>query len=315
MGLYILCDATGGKMMKTSLVIMAAGMGSRYGGLKQLDVIDSQQHILLDYSIYDAVQAGFDEVVFIIRRSFEKEFKDTIGKRVSSKIKTKYVFQDNANVPIQSDLLEKREKPLGTAHAIYCAKDAVNNPFLVINADDFYGKEAYKLMHTFLINSKNEHEYGLITYQCAKTLSENGSVSRGVCAVNEKGYLKSIVEKTQIERKNNQIMYYENDTWTSLNENTQVSMNFWGFKPGFFAYLEEALVNFIEKELQEDPLKKECYLPSVCAHLLENTINVKVQNTQDNWHGITYQEDKEKVQEAIARLRRKGDYPEKLWDN
>ncbi|HEY4537437.1 MAG TPA: sugar phosphate nucleotidyltransferase [Erysipelothrix sp.] len=301
--------------MKTSLVIMAAGMGSRYGGLKQLDEMDQHHHILLDYSIYDAIQAGFDEVVFIIRKSFAKEFKASIGKRVSSKTATHYVFQENENIPIKSELLTNREKPLGTAHAIYCAKDVVKNPFLVINADDFYGKEAYKLMHSFLVNSQNENEYGLITYQCNKTLSDNGSVSRGVCSVDEAGNLASIIEKTQIERRNQQMMFYENDVWTKLSEETQVSMNFWGFKPNFFAYLEKALVAFITLELPKEPLKKECYLPSVCARLLDDTITVKVQNTKDNWYGITYQEDKAKVQEAIASLRRKGDYPEKLWDN
>ncbi len=296
-------------MKKPVLVVMAAGMGSRYGGLKQMDPVDDAGRVILDYSIYDAVDAGFEDVIFVIKPEMEDAFKETIGARIEGTINVHYAFQELTDIPEGFEIPEGRVKPWGTGHAVRAARNLIDDaPFVVINADDFYGKEAFQLIMDFLIRRDNSEVpvYGCVAYRIENTVTENGSVSRGVCQRDAEGYLTEIVERTKIVKKEDGAAYTEDDgaTWTDLPAGTLVSMNFWGFTPDFIGELDARFPAFLEKGLKENPLKCEYFLPFVVDEVrAEGKAKVKVLSTPDQWHGITYKEDKPALVAALAALR------------
>lgn len=295
-----------------TLVIMAAGMGSRFGGLKQIEPIGPNEEFLIDYSVYDAIKAGFTKVIFIIKKENEQVFKETIGKRVEGHIPVSYVFQEMENIPVEKDLSE-REKPLGTAHAIYCCKDEVTSPFAIINADDFYGADAYIKMAEFLKNNENE-EYSLMGYRVKNTLTENGSVKRGVCQ-EENGYLTAIIE-SKIERIDGKIIAspLSGDSSFEVSPDSLVSMNMLGFTPSIFPYLEEKITEFLT-DGKADLEKDEILIPCVVEMgIEEEKAKVKVLETTATWYGVTYKEDKEYVVKGINSLIEGCLYPNKLWN-
>lgn len=298
--------------MKPTLLVLAAGMGSRYGGLKQMDPFGPHGETLLDYSIYDAINAGFGKVVFVIRESFSDAFKEFFANKFDHKIEVVYVYQDIHDVPEGSDYDKSREKPWGTSHAVWVAKDVINEPFVVINADDFYGKGAYVKVKEFFDNSDNK-SYVLIGYHLMNTLSEHGTVNRGVCATDDEHRLKSIVETLKIgfdEEKN--IVFPTEEGFGSLEPNTIVSMNFWGFQPDYFTYCENMFVSFL-KEFGHTP-KSEFFIPLLIEDMIKTNVkNVDVISCDEEWFGVTYQKDKPFVQERIIKLIEKGVYPKNLW--
>lgn len=302
-------------MTDTTLVIMAAGMGSRYGGIKQLEPVGPSGEIIMDYSIYDAMEAGFNKVVFIIRKDLEKDFKEIIGYRIEKLIKVEYVFQELDGLPEGFHKPEERTKPWGTGQAVLCCRDVVKEPFAVINADDYYGKEAFKLIYQFLNNSSyKENQYCMGGFILGNTLSENGAVTRGVCKVNDTGVLVDIVETSGIVPEGDHAAA-KNDAGDTveIDLNNVVSMNMWGFKPGLFNELEKGFVSFLSK-ISDNELKKEYLLPTVVGELVKSNIaEVFVLKTSDRWFGVTYKEDKEAVVKSIRALIDKGDYPVKLF--
>lgn len=303
--------------MKTTLIIMAAGIGSRFGGgIKQLAKMGPNGEIIMDYSIYDAKEAGFDKVVFIIRKDIEKEFKEVIGNRIGKQIEVEYVYQDVNDLPEGFTCPEGRTKPWGTGQAVLCAKSVVNEPFVIINADDYYGKEAFVKLHDFLIAHEKmgkEFDMGMAGFILKNTLSENGTVTRGVCVVDEKEMLKEVHETTGIYMKNNKIKCDDADVEAWVQPTSNVSMNMWAGYPDFLEYLENGFKEFLG-HIEDNPMKKEYLLPNIVAQLLaEDRINVKVLETHDKWFGVTYAEDKEYVQNAFKELIENGVYPEKLW--
>lgn len=304
---------------KPVLVIMAAGMGSRYGGLKQIDPIDSFGNLIIDFSIYDAREAGFEKVVFIIKNAIDKDFRERIGDRIAKNMEVVYAYQEVNKLPEGFEVPEGREKPWGTGHAILCAKEAIDGaPFAVINADDYYGKSAFRSIYNYLADKEEEdgYDYAMVAYDLYKTLTENGHVARGVCTVDEKGKLADIVERTKIEKHGEQAEYTEDDgaTWVPLAQGTKVSMNLWGFRPSILTELENRFTAFLTKSIPENPLKCEYFLPFVVDELLkEGKASVEVLTSADNWYGVTYKEDKQKVMDAIQALKDQGNYPEKLW--
>ena len=298
--------------MKPTLLVLAAGMGSRYGGLKQIDPIGPTNETIIDYSIHDAIEAGFGKIVFVIRESFEEEFKELFNAKLAGKIEVDYVNQEIGKVPEGSVYNLEREKPWGTGHAILMAKDCINEPFAVINADDYYGVEAFTTIAEYLSNTITDEENCMVGYQLGNTISENGSVSRGVCGTNENDHLTTVVERTHIEKLENGIAYKENEVWVQLVPQTTVSMNFWGFTPKLFDYLEAQFILFLKEE--GDQLKSEFFIPSVVANIIKDgKTQVKVLKSDAQWFGVTYREDKEKAVKAIGKLIEKGTYPSKLW--
>nr|WP_321356069.1 sugar phosphate nucleotidyltransferase [uncultured Draconibacterium sp.] len=299
--------------MKPTLLILAAGMGSRFGGLKQVEPVGPNEEAIIDYTIFDAIRAGFGKVVFVIRESFADAFKEKFEAKLSGKIDVEYVFQELDNLPEGFSLPEGREKPWGTAHAILVAKDVINEPFCAINADDFYGEGAYQIMADFLNNSVQEQTFSMIGYQLKNTLSEHGSVSRGMCTVNEKNNLIKIVETHKIFKKENAaVTIAEDGSETPLTGNERVSMNFWGFHPSIFKTLESKFVKFLETEI--DKPKSEMYIPSVVFEMIEDKeVEVKVLEANSPWFGVTYKEDKPIVVNKINALIKEGVYPAKLW--
>ncbi len=298
--------------MKPTLLILAAGMGSRYGGLKQMDELGPNGESIIDYSVFDAIRAGFGKVVFVIRPSFADAFKERFESRLKGKIETEYVFQELENIPEEFSVPEGREKPWGTGHAMLMAKDAINEPFAIINADDFYGKEAFQSAVDFIQNHPAENEYAMIGYALKNTLSEHGTVSRGVCETDENGYLREITERTKIGWENGKVFYYEEDKKTELTGKEPVSMNFWIFKPSFFNELEKGFIRFLKEKGSE--MKSEYYFNALADELIKSgEATTKVIDTDSKWFGVTYQEDKPVVQESLNQLINKGDYPEKLW--
>ena len=282
--------------MNTTLVVMAAGMGSRFGGLKQMEPIGPNGEVLLDFSVYDAKKAGFNKVVFIIKEEIEKDFKEIVGKKIEKVIDVDYVMQDMTILP------EGRKKPFGTSHAILCCKDTVKEPFAVINADDYYGANAFYEIHDHLVNAK-DFDFCMVAYELDKTLSENGTVARGICDVKD-GFLKDVVERTKINSKGQ--FTEDGEDWTQLPMDSKVSMNLWGFTPALFGELEKEFDSFLKTaDLQKD----ECLIPSMVDKLVKNgTATVKVYTNKDKWYGITYREDKEAVQAAIKEFCDQGLY-------
>lgn len=296
--------------MKPTLVVLAAGMGSRYGGLKQIDKLGPSGQAILQYSCFDAARAGFGKVVFVIRRDIEKDFKEVIISKVSKTIACDYCFQDKDDLPEGFSLPADREKPWGTAHAVMAARKIVNEPFAVINADDFYGKEAYQTIADYFMNLPEgaDNQYCMVGYPVANTLSDYGTVSRGVCNRDAQGNLTTVVERTKIIRENGKIVFIEDDSKTEIAEDTPVSMNFWGFTPSFFKHLENDFKKFLQENISKP--KAEFLIPSVVDGLIKtNTASTKVLTCNAKWFGVTYKEDRPTVVQKFADLTAAGEYP------
>ena len=293
---------------------MAAGMGSRYGGLKQIDAIDSFGHTIIDYSIYDAIEAGFEEITFVIKKAIEKDFFSVMKPHLAGKpVKVNYVYQELDKLPDGYSVPPGREKPWGTSHAILCCKDVIDGPFAVINADDYYGKSAFSEMYKFLssLPEDSSYSYAMIGYRIKNTVSPSGTVSRGICNQNERGELCEIVERTKIIPEGGDICFYEGDRRETLDPDSLVSMNFWGFDQSFISECEKRFPEFLDGALATDPVKGEFYLPKVVASLIaENKASVKVIETHDRWHGVTHREDHPAIVAAFAEMIKNGIYPE-----
>lgn len=315
-------------MNKPVLIIMAAGMGSRYGGLKQIDPVSDKGEIILDFSLYDAMMAGFEDVIFVIKEENEADFRALIDERAGKHMNVRYAFQKLEDIPEGYKVPEGREKPWGTCHAVMSARHLVNGPFAVINADDYYGPGAFQSMYDFLEKSAEEaakeeaagtksaqYEFCMIGYELKNTITENGHVSRGVCDVTDGGYLKDIVERTKIMRRDGGIQYTEDgESWITLPEDTVVSMNFWGFSKDMMTEMAAGFPEFLDETLKTNPLKGEYFLPGVVDTLLkEEKARVKVLRSRDKWYGVTYKEDKQTVVDALQAMKDKGLYPDVLW--
>ena len=305
---------------KPVLVVMAAGMGSRYGGLKQIDPVGSHGEAILDYSLFDAHEAGFETAVIIIKKAIEKDFMETVGQRLKNcPLEIRYAFQEMEKIPAGFTLPEDRVKPLGTSHAVLCAKEEIDGaPFAVINSDDYYGKSAFRVIYDYLCNAKDGAtlDYCMVGYLLGNTVTENGSVARGVCQVNAEGNLSGIDERTRIEKYENGIHFTEDggESWQDLSADTIVSMNMWGFTPSFLDEIAGQFPNFLANQLPANPAKAEFLLPrSVNALLKEGKATVKVLTSADRWYGVTYAADKPMVVAALAGLQANGKYPDGLW--
>lgn len=308
-------------MEKPVLVVLAAGMGSRYGGLKQMDPVGPSGEVIIDYSIYDAIKAGFEKVIFIIKHEIEEDFFNIVGKRLEKQIKVEYAFQEVDMLPEGFKLPEGRKKPWGTTHALLCAKHLINGPFAVINADDYYGPEAYKVLYEFLQSYKQNEDkahFAMVGYLVENTVTEHGTVARGVCVANKDGYLDSIVERLKVAKAESGGKFSEDDekTWQPLPGGTLVSMNFWGLGSAFLEIAEKGMPNFLNENLPINPMKCEYLLPSsVDAMIKAGAVDVKVLKSGDVWYGVTYKEDKQAVQAAMKAKHEAGQYPTPLWDN
>ena len=307
-------------MKKPVLVIMAAGMGSRFGGLKQINPVGNCGEAILDFSLFDAYEAGFRTAVIIIKEAIRKDFMATVGERLKKcPMEIRYAYQELDKLPEGYTVPEGRTKPWGTCHAVLCAKDEIDGaPFAVINADDYYGKEGYKIIYDFLSNNADDEKYRycMVGYELGKTVTENGSVARGVCETNADGYLTVVTERTKIEKYEGGIHFTEDDgaTWTALPENTIVSMNLWGFTPSFLEETEARFPAFLDVVLGKNPGKAEFFLPSTVTALLnENKATVKLLTSPDKWYGITYAADKPVIVAALKEMTEKGMYPYGLW--
>lgn len=305
-------------MKKPVLVIMAAGMGSRYGGLKQIDPIDEQGHIIIDFSLYDAIKAGFEKAIFIIKKENEKDFREVIGERIEKYLEVEYVYQELYKLPDGFKVPEGRVKPYGTGHAVLCCKGVADGPFAVINADDYYGANAFREIYHYLESHQdgNAYRYTMVGYILENTLTENGHVARGICRTDANGYLVEIHERTRIEKNEDGAAYTEDDgkTWTKIPEGSTVSMNMWGFTESILDELNQRFEKFLEDHLESNPLKCEFFLPTVVGELLaEKKAEVEVLKSTDRWYGVTYHEDKETVMKAIEGLKAEGLYPDQLW--
>lgn len=302
-------------MEKVALVIMAAGMGSRFGqGIKQLAPVGPNGEIIMDYSIYDAMEAGFNKVVFVIRKSLEKDFKEIIGNRIEKVVEVGYAYQELDDIPEEfKDKLEGRTKPWGTGQAILCCKDVVHEPFLVINADDYYGKEAYREAYAELVKPHGCADISMVGFRLKNTLSQNGTVTRGICKVDDSHMLQEIEETYEIEGRDGYAVAVKNGSEIRLDLDSPVSMNMWGLKPEFFGILEAGFTEFL-RNVKKEEIKAEYLLPGIIGQLLrEGKTQVKVLKSHDQWFGVTYQEDKAAVIEAIRGLIEQGVYPERLF--
>jgi hypothetical protein len=298
--------------MKPTLVILAAGMGSRYGGLKQLDEVGPNGEAIIDYSLFDAIRAGFGKVVFVIRHDFEAAFKSQFDHKLTGKIEVEYVFQELTDLPNGYSVPEGREKPWGTGHAIRSARNVVHEPFAAINADDFYGFEAYQTASEFLSHEVTSAKFAMVGYRMDKTLSENGSVSRGLCIPNSEGSLDDIEELTKIIKEDDGIFYFSDEKRIPLKGDETVSMNFWGFHPSLFEHLEEGFAKFLDEKGSE--LKSEFFIPMFVDELIKSgKTKVRILTSNASWFGVTYQEDKPVVKERIQQLIGQGKYPSSLW--
>ncbi len=300
--------------MKPTLLILAAGMGSRYGGLKQLDELGPNGETIMDYSIYDAIKAGFGKVVFVIRESFQEDFKTVVLNKFKGIIDTEIVFQEINNVPEGYSYIPEREKPWGTNHAVLMGRDVIKEPFAVINADDFYGQESFAVLADFLREvAGKENKYCMVGYRVGNTLSESGAVSRGVCDVDDNSFLRNIVERTHIESKNGVIVYKNEDGEdVSISENIPVSMNMWGFTPDYFEYSIDFFKSFLVENGQK--LKSEFYIPMAVNNLIvQGKVTCNVLDTPSKWFGVTYSEDRPQTVKEISKLISQGKYPAKLF--
>ena len=302
---------------KPVLVVMAAGMGSRYGGLKQIDPVGSCGEAILDYSVYDAHEAGFDTVVIIIKEAIRKDFMETVGARLAkSPVEIRYAYQELDKLPQGYAIPEGRVKPWGTCHAVLCGKDAIDGaPFAVINADDYYGKDAFRTIYQYLSTNEDPNGYCMVGFELGKTVTEHGSVARGVCVTDREGWLTQVDERTRIEKYEGGIHYTEDgENWVDLPEDTIVSMNMWGFMPGFLEALEAGFPAFLDKALVENPMKGEYFLPFMVDQLIQSgKAGVKVLSSHDKWYGVTYAADKPVVVAALKGMTEAGLYPDGLW--
>ncbi|MDO5664171.1 MAG: sugar phosphate nucleotidyltransferase [Bacteroidia bacterium] len=300
--------------MKPTLFVLAAGMGSRYGGLKQLDGVGPNGETIMDYSIFDAVNAGFGKLVFVIRQSFEEDFRHKIVKKYKSKIPVELVFQELETLPEGFSVPEGRVKPWGTNHAVMMGKSVINEPFAVINADDFYGRESFKVLADYLKTLENkENKYCMVGYRVGNTLSESGTVARGVCETDETENLTGVVERTQVKRIDGAVKYKdESENWIAIDDNTPVSMNMWGFTPDYFKHSDNHFVKFLKENAEN--IKAEYFIPLVVNNLIiSGTSTVKVLDTPSKWFGVTYAEDRPGVVEKLQKLADDGTYPSPLW--
>ena len=306
-------------MSRPVLVVMAAGMGSRYGGMKQIDPVGPNGEVIIDYSLYDAYRAGFRTVIFVIKHEIEEAFHAAIGDRVSKIMDVKYAFQQLDVLPTGFDVPKNREKPWGTCHAVLAAKALIDGPFAVINADDYYGPEAFEVMYDYLSTHQDGevYDYCMVSYLLKNTVSENGSVARGVCVANPDGTLQSVTERTRIETHGNKIFYSEDSgaSWTEIDGNTPVSMNLWGFTKSFLQEAENRFASWLTENLPKNPLKCEYFLPLVVSELIdEGKATVTILHSTDKWYGVTYREDKPTVVKAIKNKIEAGIYPMNLWE-
>lgn len=301
--------------MKPTLFVLAAGMGSRYGGLKQLDGLGPSGETIMDYSIYDAIRGGFGKIVFVIRKDFEQDFRDKVLSKYEGHIPTELVFQAKEDLPEGFTCPEERVKPWGTNHAVLMGKDVINEPFCVINADDFYGRDAFAVMGKYLsaIPEGSKNEYSMVGFRVANTLSENGTVARGICSKDDADNLTTVVERTEIMRVNGPVCYKdEQGQWVAVEDNTPVSMNMWGFTPDYFQYSEESFVNFLKANI--DKPKAEFFIPLVVNELITSgRASVKVLDTTSVWFGVTYAADRQDTVDKIQALVDAGEYPAKLF--
>lgn len=301
------------------LVIMAAGMGSRYGGLKQIDPVDKEGHIIMDFSIYDAVKAGFKKVIFIIKKENEEDFRRAIGDRLAGHVEVEYVFQELTDLPEGFQVPKGRVKPWGTGHAVLSCRKVIDGPFVVINADDYYGSHAFQMAYEFLSSVQDEeiYHYMMVGYKLENTLTENGYVSRGICTLDGEGCLAGICERTRIENREGGAAYAEDEgnTWVTLPKDSFVSMNLWGFSNSILKELEKKFREFLGTELENNPEKCEFFLPFAVDELIEEKkADVKVLKSMDKWYGVTYKEDKPMVTAAIQKMKDEGIYPQNLWE-
>ncbi|MCP9611762.1 nucleotidyltransferase [Coprobacter tertius] len=299
--------------MKPTLFVLAAGMGSRYGGLKQIDGLGPNGETIMDYSIFDAIRGGFGKVVFVIRHTFEKDFREKILPKYENIIPVELVYQELDYLPEGFTLNPDRVKPWGTNHAVLMGKDVIKEPFAVINADDFYGRDSFAVLGKYLSRLEGEkNHYCMVGYRIGNTLSESGAVARGICAKDENDFLTTVVERTHIERIDGKVMFKEGETWTEVDENTPVSMNMWGFTPDYFKYSEDYFVQFLKDNA--DNIKAEYFIPLMVNYLIQNKMaTVKVLDTTSKWFGVTYAQDRPSVVAKINELVAAGEYPEKLF--
>lgn len=308
-------------MKKPVLVVMAAGMGSRYGGLKQIDPVGNHGQLIIDYSIYDAKRAGFDTVVFVIKHEIEETFREAIGDRLSKIINVKYAYQQLDDLPEGYEVPDGRVKPWGTCHAVLAARKIVDGPFAVVNADDYYGPEGFREIYQYLESHPDSdgcYEFAMVGYLLGNTVTEYGHVARGICEEDENNYLLKVTERTHIEKMGTDARFTEDEgkTWTEVPGSTIVSMNLWGFTESFLKEAEARFPKFLDEALKTNPLKAEYFLPSVVTQLLEEgKARVKVLRSADKWYGVTYKEDKPCVVAAIAEKTASGLYPDKLWED
>ncbi|MDR3225215.1 MAG: nucleotidyltransferase [Clostridiales Family XIII bacterium] len=298
-----------------TLIVMAAGMGSRYGGLKQIDPVTDQGEIIIDFSLYDAFMAGFENAVFIIKKEMEADMRALIDDGAGKRLNIKYAFQNLADVPAGFAVPGGRKKPWGTGHAVLAAKRMVDGPFAVINSDDYYGPEAYQIMHEYLTGAPHDERYAMVGYQLINTVTAHGSVARGICRVGADENLDGIDERLKVMWRGDAIAYEdEAGAWVDMPPDQTVSMNFWGFPQRFMDELSDGITDFFENDVPQDPLKAEYLLPRVVDRLLaESKATVKVMASEDRWYGVTYKEDKEQVSAALQSLKDRGLYPDKLW--
>ena len=301
-------------MTEPTLVIMAAGMGSRFGGLKQITSVDDMGHAIIDFSLFDARRAGFKKIAFIIKHEIEDDFKAAVGSRMEKYFDVKYIYQQLDKLPAGYAIPEGRVKPWGTGHAVMCCRDEIDGPFAVINADDFYGKGAYEAIYNFLKEDRDASEYAMVGYKLKNTVTENGHVARGICEI-ENGFLRGITERTHIEKRGENAAYTEDgESFTEVSGDVTVSMNFWGFSTQMLNELYARFPAFLDKNLESNPLKCEYFLPFVANEQLEEGIaSVRILDCNETWYGMTYREDLDSVREAIADMKAKGIYPDKLW--
>lgn len=302
-------------MQEPTLVILAAGMGSRFGGLKQITPVDEHGHAIIDLSLFDAYRAGFRRVAFIIKHEIEADFKAVVGRRAEKYFDVRYVYQQIENLPEGYSVPEGRTKPWGTGHAVLCAAQAVDGPFAVINADDFYGRTAYTALYDYLTGERPENEHAMVAYQLKKTVTESGSVARGICRV-EDGFLTDVVERTRIEKRGSDAAYTEDgENWLPLSGELPVSMNCWAFSHSMMDELIKRFPAWLDENVPKNPMKCEYFLPSVANALIKDGEgSVRVLNCHETWYGVTYKEDLQSFKDAMKRMRTEGIYPEALLD-